>query len=109
MEPSTKISIPSRNKVYKEQLITTDDLQDFKIDLLDNFIKLLKEHSGQPSRKWLKSYEVRKILDISPGTLQNLRVNGTLPYTKIGGVIYYEYADIQKMLQENKSQRRLKY
>lgn len=109
MEPSTKISIPSRNKVYKEQLITTDDLQDFKIDLLDNFSKLLKEHSGQPSRKWLKSYEVRKILDISPGTLQNLRVNGTLPYTKIGGVIYYEYADIQKMLQENKSQRRLKY
>uniref|UniRef100_UPI004047A37D helix-turn-helix domain-containing protein n=1 Tax=Roseivirga sp. TaxID=1964215 RepID=UPI004047A37D len=69
---------------------------------------MLKEHSGQPSKKWLKSYEVRKLLDISPGTLQNLRVNGTLPFTKIGGVIYYDYTDIQSMLQSNKFQNRLR-
>jgi hypothetical protein len=66
--------------------------------------KLMKEQSGQPVKKWLKSYEVRKILDISPGTLQNLRLNGTLPFTKIGGVMYYDYADIQNMLQAHKSQ-----
>ena len=34
------------------------------------------------------------MLRISPGTLQNLRVNGTLAYTKIGGIIYYKYEDI---------------
>uniref|UniRef100_UPI00404892CE helix-turn-helix domain-containing protein n=1 Tax=Roseivirga sp. TaxID=1964215 RepID=UPI00404892CE len=56
----------------------------------------------------MKSYEVRKLLDISPGTLQNLRVNGTLPFTKIGGVIYYDYTDIQSMLQSNKFQNRLR-
>jgi isocitrate dehydrogenase kinase/phosphatase len=39
---------------------------------------------------------------VSPGTLQNLRVNGTLPFTKIGGVIFYDYDDIQRMLEENK-------
>ncbi|MEQ9377689.1 MAG: helix-turn-helix domain-containing protein [Imperialibacter sp.] len=90
------------------EVITTDDLREFKIELLEDLKRLLKEHSGQPSKKWLKSYEVRKLLSISPGTLQNLRVNGTLPFTKIGGVIYYDYADIQGMLQSNKFHNRLK-
>ena len=40
----------------------------------------------------------RKILNISPGTLQNLRVNGTLPYIKIGGVMYYSSFDIDSMM-----------
>ncbi|MFH6985373.1 helix-turn-helix domain-containing protein [Marinoscillum luteum] len=90
------------------EVITTDDLREFKIELLEDLKRLLKEHSGQPTKKWLKSYEVRKLLGISPGTLQNLRVNGTLPFTKIGGVIYYDYADIQGMLQSNKFQNRLR-
>jgi hypothetical protein len=84
------------------EIITTDDLREFKMELLDEIKQLFKEHNGQPSKKWLKSYEVRKILNISPGTLQNLRLNGTLPYTKIGGVLYYDYADIQEMLQSRK-------
>ena len=41
-------------------------------------------------------------LQISPGTLQNLRVNGTLPSTKIGGIIYYDAAEIQKVMEENR-------
>jgi hypothetical protein len=41
-------------------------------------------------------------LQISPGTLQNLRINGTLPYTKIGGIIYYDAAEIQKVMEENR-------
>jgi hypothetical protein len=86
------------------QLVTIEDLLILKSDLLNEFRKLLKEASGQPVKKWLKSYEVRKLLDISPGTLQNLRVNGTLPFTKIGGVIYYDQEDIKEMLQSRKSQ-----
>ena len=90
------------------EIITTDDLREFKMELLEDLRKLMKEFSGQPVKKWLKSWEVRKILDISPGTLQNLRINGTLPYTKIGGVMYYDYADIQNMLQSHKFQNRLR-
>ena len=73
----------------------------FKIELLKEFRQILAVHHGQPSKKWLKSYEVRKLLGISPGTLQNLRINGTLPYTKIGGMMFYDYEDIKKMLKEN--------
>jgi hypothetical protein len=59
---------------------------------------LLKESRGQPGKKWLKSYEVQKVLGIAAGTLQTLRNNETIEYTKIGGVIYYDYNEIQKML-----------
>ena len=55
-------------------------------------------------KKRLKSPEVRELLGISPGTLQNLRVNGTLPFTKVRGMVYYQSDDILKMLEENRSQ-----
>jgi len=84
------------------EIITTSDLQNFKVEMLEGIKQLLQETNNHPSKRWLKSNEVRKILNVSPGTLQNLRLNGALPYTKIGGVIYYDSADIQQMLEENK-------
>ncbi|MEX2232663.1 MAG: helix-turn-helix domain-containing protein [Cyclobacteriaceae bacterium] len=83
-------------------IITPEDLQAFKQELLEE-IKSLLSNRPATTRKWLKSHEVRRLLTISPGTLQNLRVNGTLPFTKIGGVIFYDYEDIRKMLQDNKN------
>ena len=56
----------------------------------------------QQQKLWLKSNEVRKLLNISPGTLQNLRVNGTLTYTKIGGILYYSSNDLEKVIETNK-------
>ena len=88
------------------EIITTDDLREFKIDLLDNIKQLLSNNNGQPQKKWLKSPEVRKLLNISPGTLQNFRINGTLPYTKMGGVLYYDYEELQKILTGNKVHNR---
>jgi hypothetical protein len=84
------------------QILTTEDLKEFKIELIDELKKLLRQNGVQPVKKWLKSPEVKKLLNISPGTLQNMRVNGSLPFTRIGGVIFYDYDDIQKMLQTNK-------
>lgn len=83
-------------------IITTDDLLEFKQELFVELKRLFKESSGHATKKWLKSPEIRKLLGISPGTLQNLRLNGTLPFTKIGGVIYYDSDDIQQMLQSRK-------
>lgn len=83
-------------------IITPEDLQNFKLELLEEIQKLLSQRHPVPVRKWLKSHEVRRLLTISPGTLQNLRINGTLPFSKIGGVIYYDYEDIQRMLAEHK-------
>jgi hypothetical protein len=87
-------------------IITTEDLRDFKMELLDDIKKLLNNQSGQETKKWLKSPEVRELLGISPGTLQNLRINGTLPYTKVGGVLYYDYQEIVKVFEKNKVHNR---
>lgn len=83
-------------------VLTTEDLMEFKIELLQEFKELLKSQSTLQPKKWLRSPEVRELLNISPGTLQNLRINGTLPYSKMGGVIYYEYVDILKVMQANR-------
>jgi hypothetical protein len=45
---------------------------------------MIKELVGQPTKKWLKTHEVRKLLNVSGGTMQRLRTNGTLPYKKGG-------------------------
>lgn len=80
------------------ELITREDLRAFREELLTEIRQLV--HNGQPQqRQWLKSSEVRKLLNISPGTLQNLRIKGTLRYTKIGGMMYYRLEDIQKLLE----------
>jgi hypothetical protein len=93
-----KNSLALKSKIYREQLITVEDLEAFKRELLLEIRRLLQELSGQAVKKWLKSSEVRKLLGISSGTLQNLRINGTLPFTKIGGIAYYSYDDIAKLL-----------
>jgi len=85
------------------QIITTDDLREFKMELLEEIRAIVSEQKTATSKKWLKSVEVRKMLSISPGTLQTLRINGTLPYTRIGGTNYYNLTDIEKLLSKNKS------
>ena len=45
----------------------------------------------------------------SPNTAKHLsrntpnpRINGTLTYTKVGSIVYYDNADIEKLLERNK-------
>lgn len=83
------------------ELLTRKDLQEFREQLIDDIRVLL---SSRPAAKpWLRSSEVRKLLNISTGTLQTLRVNKTLAYTRIGGILYYATTDIEKMLEANKA------
>lgn len=83
------------------EVITREDLNEFRTLLLADLKEML-QIKPQEQKQWLKSNEVRKLLNISPGTLQNLRVNGTITYTKIGGILYYASADLDKLLEANK-------
>ena len=91
--------------INRDQLITSGDLFDFKSQLLFEIKTMFREFTGQPTKKWLKSKEVRKLLNISPGTLQSLRSRKVIPYTKIGGIIYHDTADIQKVLETYKTRQ----
>jgi propanediol utilization protein len=80
------------------EVITKEDLKEFKNEMLSEIKQLMQPGQGQ-SKQWLKSVEVRKLLKISPGTLQNLRINGTLRFTRIGSLLYYKQEDINKLLE----------
>jgi hypothetical protein len=76
------------------EVVTPEDMASFKIELLEEIRKIVRPQSI--TQEWLKSAEVMKLLSCSAGTLQNLRINGTLPFTKMGGTIYYAYSDVLK-------------
>ena len=80
------------------ELLTREDLQQFRTQLLDELRDVLQQ-SKQSTKQWLKSSEVRKMLGISHGTLQNLTITRSLPYTKFGGIMLYKYEDIEKILE----------
>jgi hypothetical protein len=90
-------------------IVTLDDLQAFKSEIFDQLDKVKSEilmnittPPAEQEVSLLKSYQVQKLLGISAGTLQTLRVNGTIPYSKVGGVIFYDKQDIMKILEDNK-------
>lgn len=81
---------------------TRDDLQEIKEDLLREISQLIQERIKPQNNIYLKSSEVKAMLKISTGTLQTLRYNGTLPFSKVGGVILYNKEDIIKIIEKNR-------
>ena len=55
---------------------------------LDYFVQrmddLCRQHGEKKAERWMDSHAVCRKLRISPRTLQTLRDNGTLAFTKIG-------------------------
>jgi len=65
-------------------------------------IELIKyQKTDKFKDNWIDNQEVMQTLHISKRTLQTLRTNGTIPYSKIQGKFYYKVADIEHLLQDN--------
>lgn len=82
------------------EILTKEDLQGFRLQLI-NDLKALLLSKLDSKKEWLRSSEVRKLLKISPGTLQNLRITGKIKSSKIGGINFYRYSEIEKLLDSN--------
>lgn len=85
-------------------IITEEDLQRFKGELLEEIDALLAKYQGRRPKRWLKSQQVMELLQISPGTLLQLRTKGLLSYTKMGRLLYYDAEQIDRLLLENQTQ-----
>lgn len=81
------------------EILTKEDLQVFRIQLL-NDLKQLFAASHPPDKPWLKNADVRKLLNVSANTIQRLRTSGKLKSSKLGGVHYYRYEDIEEVLKK---------
>ncbi|PKR81784.1 DNA-binding protein [Brumimicrobium salinarum] len=87
-------------------IVTQEDLQELKDTILSSLASLKDELSTQNTSSndpvLLKSHQVQRMLGISPGTLQNMRAKGIIPYSKVGGVIFYNKEDILNIIDDNK-------
>ncbi|MCW3074571.1 MAG: hypothetical protein JWP69_1640 [Flaviaesturariibacter sp.] len=79
------------------EIITREDLEQFRRELLKDLQRLIVK--PEPQKPWLKSIDVRRLLKISPNTLQNLRDRGLVNYTRVGGILFYKYEDIETLLE----------
>lgn len=87
----------------KLDLITKEDLEQFKTEIFAEMKRTLKQ-IGAPNENndWLRTADVRKLLRISAGTLQTLRINGTIRYSVVGKMFFYKREDINNMIEQNR-------
>ena len=83
------------------EIVTKEDLQQFRLMLSKDIRDIIVPAQSQHVRPWLKNEEVRRLLNVSPNTIQRLRISGKLPSSKIGSVHYYRYEDIEKMMEKS--------
>lgn len=86
-------------ELIKQGKISLDDLTDKEVDNLVEYSFL---------EDWIDNQDVMHNLHISPRTLQTLRTNGTLPFSRIGNKLYYRKQDIQKILADNYTMYRIR-
>jgi len=105
--------LPSiRKELLKREIISLNDLSNEQIEVLmeevyqDEFASKESEGIQNLSKDanledWIDGQEVMMKLRISPRTLQTLRSNGTIPFTRIGHKLYYLKQDIERILRNN--------
>jgi hypothetical protein len=81
------------------EIVTKADLCAFRIQLINDIKQLLQSCEVKSERQWLKNSDVKELLKISSNTVQRLRISGKLKSSKIGGVHYYRYDDVETLLQ----------
>ncbi|GKI23627.1 DNA-binding protein [Odoribacter laneus] len=76
-------------------------------NLAEKVERLCREHGDLGEREWLDSNDVCRLLGISPRTLQTMRENGTLAYTKISHKVYYKPEDVKAVFPSVGMKRRM--
>jgi hypothetical protein len=91
-------------KNVMEEIITKEDLRQFGLQLLDKMRIIVQETTPAQTElvqpEWLKSKAVKKLLDISAGSVQNLRVTQKVRFKKVLGSYYYNKEDLQKLFND---------
>jgi hypothetical protein len=86
------------------EIITKKDLDLLRSNLIEDIEKALDLKLNSTEKviefDWLKSRVIRKLMNISPATLQNLRITGKIRYKKIMGSYYYNKHDLQKLFED---------
>jgi hypothetical protein len=95
-------------KYVMEEIVTKEDLRQFGLQLLDKMRIIIQDTNNAQAEvlqsDWLKSRAVRKLMDMSAGSVQNLRVTQKVRCKKILGSYYYNKEDLQKLFKDESNQ-----
>lgn len=83
-------------------VISKEDFDQFKKELVDE-IKQILQPSIKDRTKWLRSSDVREMLNISDSTLQTFRINGTIPAYKLDSTWFYKSDEIAEALERGRN------
>ena len=72
-----------------------------KIKTMEDEVEAMKRANLSCRNHWLNAEEVMRKLGVCSRTLQNYRDNGILPYTSVGGKLYYLGRDIEDLMGNN--------
>ena len=59
---------------------------------------LCRLHGDKDISEWMDNEDVCRLLNISPRTLQTLRDNRTLAYSRINNKLYYKPSDVKEII-----------
>lgn len=82
-------------------ILTTDDLKQFKEDLFLELRQVLGKQTKQDAtkqREWLRTKEVCRMIGVSLSKLQYMRDNNEIKFTRIGGTLFYNADEVNKLL-----------
>jgi hypothetical protein len=82
----------------------SQDLQQIKFQLQ----QFQKSRLERFTEAWIDGQDVMQTLHVSKRTLQSLRDEGTLPFSRINGKFYYKLSDIEQLLESNYSHLNMK-
>lgn len=83
----------------QNEIATKADIQ----ELLNSIENLkLSLASNQAEKTFLRSADVRKMLNISDSTLQRLRISGILKANKVNGTWFYKVEDVLSTMEAKK-------
>lgn len=81
-------------------IMTKEDLDLFKKEVL-NEIRASNQLIQEAKFNYMRSKDVMTEFKISSSQLQNWRIGGTIPYTKIGDTYLYPRNEIKNVLNRN--------
>tara|TARA_R110002033_G_scaffold166759_5_gene205576 strand:+ start:15780 stop:16049 length:270 start_codon:yes stop_codon:yes gene_type:complete len=87
-------------------MVTKEDLRQFGLELLCNIGTLMTQtrevQNEIVDQEWIKSKQVRLLMNMSPGSIQNLRVTQKVRFKKILGSYYYNKVDLLKLFTDER-------
>jgi len=81
-------------------VITKEDFDNFKDHLISEIKDIFETRIKKT--KWLRSADVRDMLNISDSTLQTMRINKAIPAYKLDNTWFYKYEEIIETIEKGK-------